>query len=415
MAEELHRGALGPQDSGGIQPLSSLAVLLTSRCNLACSYCYRGQQQRERDLDWPRLRIALDWAVRAAGPRLEFIWTGGEPLLVFATLARAMAYLATRAGPRISHLILTNGLLLGEKLDRLDRGDVRIQLSHDGVAAAQDLRGRGTWTALDRLLVDLARERPSLLERRLCVAVTVHPENLSHLAEGVAHLLAHGVRDILLSPTLSPVPSWDGRGRDTLEVQFAVLHALCREHERQQGTVPLRLFQRPRRRSAPLAGQRWECGAFLGRAVAVGLDGLIYACPLFAPGGGERPPADTEDLAGAMLWGEPGSPECERRRASNRDRLEAQTSLRTDRRQGRCAACPSFPSCRICPWATLWLPARDRGRVPAFLCDFHRIALAWRRRYPASGPSASADRLSSIESERQAWLRALGWHRAIRP
>jgi sulfatase maturation enzyme AslB (radical SAM superfamily) len=420
MAEELHGSALERE-----RP-ASLIVLLTSRCNMECSYCYRGAEV-ERDLEWEKLRSALNWFAGAAGPGPEVVFTGGEPLLALDTMRRAMDHLEaclTHVGAA-TFRVLTNGLLLDDAvLDFLERRDVGIQLSHDGLPGAQDQRRPGSWQVLDGILARIRSDHPRLLERRLTIAVTVHPENADLLAGSCSYLMSRGVRDIQLSPTLQPTPDWDQSGLARLETQFASLHDACREFQRRTGEIPLRLFRRWSVNSGGDGGEsgtrdRWECAAPRGSAPAVGLDGQLYACPLFAPGGGRRRSGDGGKLVEAMRWGEPGTDECERRRLESMRRLGAFSAMRPETRRGSrtadCEGCPSRSSCRTCPWTSLWRPEGESGTVPAFLCDFNRTALAWRRRYPPRSAEEQAVRHpSEIEAARQAWLRDLGWHRLER-
>ncbi len=53
-------------------PIESLTTVLTTVCNLNCTYCYR-EETAPRQLTWSRLSRALDWAVAEAGNRLEVV------------------------------------------------------------------------------------------------------------------------------------------------------------------------------------------------------------------------------------------------------------------------------------------------------------------------------------------------------
>ena len=133
-----------------IEPVGSLAVLLTSGCNLNCRYCYR-QAGPARSLAWGDLRRSLDWALGAPGGELEVFFSGGEPLLEFDLLSRAISYVQNnqRPGRPVVFRVLTNGTLLEpERLEFLARNSVYVNLSFDGVGEAQGQRGEGTWDNL---------------------------------------------------------------------------------------------------------------------------------------------------------------------------------------------------------------------------------------------------------------------------
>jgi len=109
--------------------LFALNVELTSRCNLACHHCPRGEDppRREPDMDLDTFQRIVD-----ATPRLRLLlpFQWGEPLLS-PVLFDAVAY-AARRGIRV--MLTTNGTLLDERASQalLDSGLERLTLSFDG-------------------------------------------------------------------------------------------------------------------------------------------------------------------------------------------------------------------------------------------------------------------------------------------
>ncbi len=151
--------------------LTTLNVELTSRCNVACSYCdvNRALRRERRDLD-------LDLLVRLveATPRLRvllpFQW--GEPLL-YAPLDEALL-VASRRGVRT--FLTTNGTLLdGPRFVRLARaGLTRLTVSLDGEAAShRSRRGYAQEPVLERLAEARAAQRRDRLPTRLDVSMVV--------------------------------------------------------------------------------------------------------------------------------------------------------------------------------------------------------------------------------------------------
>jgi len=69
--------------------LGSVGVVVTADCNLRCRYCYQDRKQPAR-ISWFALSAAA--AVYALGgkPRSTLSFLGGEPLLVFPLIARAV-------------------------------------------------------------------------------------------------------------------------------------------------------------------------------------------------------------------------------------------------------------------------------------------------------------------------------------
>src|SRR5688572_4383421 len=125
--------------------LHSVDVVLTANCNLRCGYCYQNDK-KPRSMDWNTLRASADLLLGSRQPEVHMLFIGGEPLLEFPLIRRAVEYIEA-ARPRhltVRYDIITNGTLLREEQTAfLVDHDFAVQLSFDGVPPAQDLRGRG--------------------------------------------------------------------------------------------------------------------------------------------------------------------------------------------------------------------------------------------------------------------------------
>src|SRR5579859_3987837 len=134
-----------------MQPdLSGLEVILTANCNLRCGYCYQNNKQKRR-LSWETLQPALDLLLRSRrrGRRVMFI--GGEPLLELPLIRKAVDYLEGQRQPNrpIFYVTTTNGMLVNdEALNFFVVHAFTVNLSFDGIQAAQDHRGVGTFATL---------------------------------------------------------------------------------------------------------------------------------------------------------------------------------------------------------------------------------------------------------------------------
>jgi uncharacterized Fe-S cluster-containing radical SAM superfamily protein len=107
----------------------SLMVMLTYACQLRCAYC--GVRNRPVHMGWDVLRRSIDLLFTAPRRDLQLRFFGGEPLLRFALIRRAIGY-AERSGKRVRHMITTNGLLLDrKKLSWLSGRGVEVMLSLD--------------------------------------------------------------------------------------------------------------------------------------------------------------------------------------------------------------------------------------------------------------------------------------------
>lgn len=364
-------------------------VVLTARCNLACSYCWQSARSPAR-MSWPTLRAAVDHLLASRAAEIHLTFTGGEPLLERPLLRRAVARVERRRRPgqRILLELFTNGLLLdAEAATFLVAHDVAVQLSFDGVPAAQALRGAGTFERLDRLLDRLRGDYPAWYGRRLAVAVTVLPSTLESLAESVRYLVDKQVQEIRVSPCLIGLSDWRPERIGEIERALRALFDLCDEHFERTGRVPVGLFAGAARAAPPPVAGQAICGAASTASLTVDADGEVVGCPLFAESA-QRLPADW--LAARLhqlRLGGIDAPELGRRLADHPERARGAEILHHPERRyssfSACQECEHRGACRICPVASAHLAGnRDPYRVPDFLCAFHRVRLDLGRHRP---------------------------------
>ncbi len=398
-------------DRHSAAPVRSLTVVLTSGCNLACAYCYRRSATR-RSLAWPVLHRTLGWALASPGGELEVIFTGGEPLLRYGVLERAVEHLRwrSRSGRAVKLRLLTNGLLLDDdRLDFLAAQAVFVNLSCDGVAAAQDQRGAGTWRPLDRLLEVMARRHPRWYADHLQVTAALTPANLPHLAASVAYLCGKGVGTIALSPALTAVPGWNDDLRPLLATQMQQLAAQARRQFEQTGAVSLLPFRKYGQDEAAAARDTEPCAALNPGHPVLDVDGRLTSCLMFAPSGLDRGDPRLREIARDLDLGHVGEPGFEARRASfaaavrNREVFTPARELASI--HGRCRDCAVAATCRICPLSLLSVgPGRAPRTVPALLCAYHRLRAELRADFPVQpDPRPPQVTAETIRKRREQW------------
>lgn len=207
---------LGGLASGGLDALyasdlvaevRTLAWLVNSSCDLACTHCYyqvaNGYRQSEL-LSEDEHRKLLHEAAAAGISRIGLI--GKEPLLPGAagadrtlSLLRSIADLETQDGPLKTSLV-THGMRLGEVTDELaSAGLHELHVSFDGAASVDHERIRGPKTfgrAIEGLMVALERAAAE----RVVASFTLHTHNLAGLAEMFGWAERYGVQHFTLSP-----------------------------------------------------------------------------------------------------------------------------------------------------------------------------------------------------------------------
>jgi uncharacterized protein len=369
-----------------------LEVILTAGCNLRCAYCYQNDK-KPRSMSWETLRGALDLVVASRNPSVEVLFLGGEPLLELPLIRRALDHVRdTRApGKTVSYSIVTNGTLLREEeAALLATHEFDTYLSFDGVPAAQDLRGPGTFAVLDALMTRLARDHPRFVQERLTVGLTLSPATVRHLPASVAYFLGRGVAKVTLSPILTHDASWAPERIAELEAAFAEVFRLCLRHYKRTGEVPLQVFRRDEEageagRHRPREGL--SCSAPTGRVLAVDVDGQMHACAVFIESYQRPGSAFQRANIDALRLGDFRAPEFPRRLAMYPDAARG-TGLFHGKRDkyssyGRCGECRYLDSCTVCPASTGNIPGNtDPRRIADFPCAYNLVALQYREEFP---------------------------------
>lgn len=123
---------------------TSVALLMTNRCNLRCIYCYAnaGEEPEVSEIDWPTAQTAIDFVLMNASksntevPSITF-HGGGEPTCHWELMVRAVEY--ARERDIRTHLSMsTNGVWTEEQRHFICRHFSNISLSMDGMAEIQN-------------------------------------------------------------------------------------------------------------------------------------------------------------------------------------------------------------------------------------------------------------------------------------
>jgi len=383
-------------------PLQSLGIIVTSECNLACAYCYQNAKAPGR-IGWTDLRDALQLALNSTSPTVRISFTGGEPLLAFDVIRRAVNYVEER---RPKHMALrfhlcTNGMSLGTRETLfLDQHGFSIQLSFDGVEGAQDVRGKGTFERLDRLLVRLRLDHPSLFFERFHVATMILPGTVHLLRRSVADFLRRGVRDVALAPATVSDEGWSPERIRQLDVQVThVMRQSIRQFQR-LGRVSVRLFRQLGDAYAGVPKCDSLCGVGSPTALVVDTTGRLSGCLPLVGSYQRFPPTElARRVAAVRLCRASGL-----RSAAplTRYRADLLRTLAFDRREGKrssygeCGDCLYANDCRVCPMTIVLQPgAGDPHRIPDYVCAFNRIVSRCRRRFPRQRRPCANDRETS--------------------
>lgn len=291
-----------------------MLFLLSSSCNLACTYCYLSLAQstgRSR-LDLETGRAALRELVSRPEPRLVVDFgeiAGLEPL--FRALATDCHRYAHDAGRDVTMLVQTNGTRLNPGLLAFFAAHgVATGLSVDGPAhlndrARQFHNGRGSHAQADEGLRLLGRAGLPHW-----VLVTVGQHNIAHPREVVDYLWERRVGDFAVKPVLrigEATRAWHDVGVSSQQldpfVRDLVAHCLGRGVDALDLTRRkhlLRALGDVRGWGTGCTSRRCACG---DRWTVVEHDGTRSPCPRFAgirEDGGAATAAGTPACAGGL-------------------------------------------------------------------------------------------------------------------
>jgi uncharacterized protein len=162
-------------------PLTTLVMNVTSKCNLACTYCYEYGEDRiseasrkPRFMNEETAKKSVDFMFAESGDQkaVNLTFFGGETLLNFKVLKTALAYARERGrelGKDVFTSLTTNATLLREEvIDWIVANDVGVTVSMDGGREQQDRfrvfnNGMGSYDVVlpnIRMLLERHRRRP---------------------------------------------------------------------------------------------------------------------------------------------------------------------------------------------------------------------------------------------------------------
>lgn len=377
--------------------LRALTLLLSHRCNLKCSYCYQHERTGPARMEWRTARAAVDLLLTNAPAQCAVELSGGEPTLEPALLRRCVKYLRSTTPPgfAVDCSLTTNGTLLGDDLLAfLADHDVRLDISFDGVLAAQEVRGAGSFPTLDRLLVRARNQHPRYFAQRVTIRMVVERRTLPLLTESVRYFLEKGVHRIAIGPCLAHDPCWEPGDEEILRGQVDEIVADSLAHLQTVGTVPVG-FLGGADRGQQARDKGPQCAAVTGRCACVDAAGEVWGCPLFARSL-RRLPSMAENASDLVSLGSIYDPALTARLAALPERARQYPLFSTAlRRCGtrRCHDCEHAADCRICPAAICEREhSLDPSEVPAFHCAFSRVTLEARRRFRDLRAKAGATR-----------------------
>jgi sulfatase maturation enzyme AslB (radical SAM superfamily) len=374
----------------GLERIRYLSVILTSRCNLRCGYCYQNDK-KPGSMSWETLAESLDLMLGSGRKEIEVSFLGGEPLLEFPMIQRAVEYMEVnrdRLGKEASYWISTNGTLITPGVaDFLAMHHFDTQLSFDGLARAQDGRRIGSFDHLDGLLDAFRDRHPDFYENYLTIAMTVTPANIVSLAGSIDYFLGKGIKNISMAPSIIHYPDWRPERIAELETQYEMILRSSLDHLGRTGEVPLLIFRDNFEDRRCAAKELEMCGIAHGANLVVDVDGQTYGCAVHARSYQRFEQPFLSDCMERLRIGPIGSDEFAERIESFPEAVRSTGLFHNKEKKrssySRCADCSYVAQCSVCPVSIGHIPdSSDPDLVPSFVCAVSLAMLRCRDRFP---------------------------------
>lgn len=220
---------------------SSMDIYITNACNMRCEYCaskYFIGNSGIKTLSYNQIIRAVDLFASYVDPKLcdklggdpayirEVSFTGGEPLLKFNLVKRAVEYIRGNY-PWMSIAIFTNGLLLDKKTaDFFFKHDVKLIVSIDGPKRVNDIQRKavGGFSAFDRIVSNLKKLGPGR-RKKIHIMATFTQKTIGSLLEAFKFFKTLNCLDIHLGLELYSI--WEKDKLKLLKSSIAEFKDYC--------------------------------------------------------------------------------------------------------------------------------------------------------------------------------------------
>lgn len=194
--------------------LKALCLHVAHDCNLRCDYCFaaKGDYHSGRSLMPGEVAVkAVEFLIRnSERHELEIDFFGGEPLLNFETVRRAVSYgreLERSSGKKLHFTVTTNGTLLNDEIiEYLNENIDNVVISIDGRQEVHDAiryfaNGKGSYERILPLTRKLVEGRGS---KEYYIRGTYTANNLD-FTNDVMHLADLGFQEISIEPAVGQI------------------------------------------------------------------------------------------------------------------------------------------------------------------------------------------------------------------
>lgn len=187
---------------------NNLQLMITRRCHLRCRYC--PVVKRDKDIEEKVLFRAVDLLFSSSREHLRLDFTGGEPLLRFDLIRKAVEYakgLAREKNKLISFYLVTNLIPLTEEMaDFFAAEDFSLELSLDGAEKFHNLYKISNKPKINAYRLTTSQLN-KIFSRKInnFAVMVVTPATARYLNQNFYHLLKLGFRQIGINYALGSI------------------------------------------------------------------------------------------------------------------------------------------------------------------------------------------------------------------
>lgn len=217
-----------------------ISFLLTSRCNMACKYCYGARKAKYTVLDLDFAKCGIDEYVATGVVNGIRFFGDGEPTTEPELIKQICAY-ARKFKPDVNCEIQTNGFFNPRLAEWLAYNMDEIWVSMDLLPETHDMfrvtvSGKPTSVVIERNL----KYFKNLENKRAMVGVrsTITPYNIDRQKEGIDYLLSLGIKHIWVDPIFAPVSETEDKTFEPIDnMHFARRFIEAREYGKTRGVL----------------------------------------------------------------------------------------------------------------------------------------------------------------------------------
>ena len=187
------------------KPIDTIAIFITTKCNLECKYCYIKKTNIDMSLETAKNSVIL--LSNSPGRSKELHFFGGEPLLRFNFIKKIVEF-SKSIDNKIKFKITTNATLLDKEIiGFLKSNNFDIVLSIDGMEETNNFSriNKEKIGVFDDIMKSIELIKKNKID--FSVSCVVHPVQSKNIFNNLNFLMKLGAKDIHISPAV--MIAWD--------------------------------------------------------------------------------------------------------------------------------------------------------------------------------------------------------------